>query len=50
MLAAPQQPPLDLVVTTLSNEIARLPGRFVLALDDYTARSWPTCSIWCRPR
>jgi hypothetical protein len=35
MLAAPPQPPLDLVVTTLSNEIARLPGRFVLALDDY---------------
>jgi LuxR family maltose regulon positive regulatory protein len=35
MLAAPQQPPLDVVVATLSNEIALLSEPFVLVLDDY---------------
>jgi LuxR family maltose regulon positive regulatory protein len=35
ILAAPQQLPVDAVVTTLSNEIAQLPGRFVLVMDDY---------------
>jgi ATP/maltotriose-dependent transcriptional regulator MalT len=35
MLAAPQQAPPDVVVTTLSNEIALLPDAFVLVLDDY---------------
>ena len=35
MLAAPQQQPVDVVAATLSNEIAVLPERFVLVLDDY---------------
>jgi DHA2 family multidrug resistance protein-like MFS transporter len=35
MLAAPRQPPTELLVATLSNEIALLPDRFVLVLDDF---------------
>jgi LuxR family maltose regulon positive regulatory protein len=35
LLVAPQLPPLDVVVATLSNEIARLPEPFVLVLEDY---------------
>jgi LuxR family transcriptional regulator, maltose regulon positive regulatory protein len=34
-LQSPQPPPPELVLTTLLNEIASLPGLFVLALDDY---------------
>ena len=34
MLTAPMQPDLDLLVVTLSNEIAALPTSFVMVLDD----------------
>jgi LuxR family transcriptional regulator, maltose regulon positive regulatory protein len=34
-LQSPQPPPPELVLTTLLNEIASLPGLFVLVLDDY---------------
>jgi len=37
MLVGPRQPPMDVVVATLSNEIALLSKRFVLVLDDYYA-------------
>ena len=36
-LRAPQLPPLDLVATTLVNDIADLPESFILTLDDYHA-------------
>ena len=35
MLAAAQEPPPEVVGARLSNEIAHLPGPFVLALDDF---------------
>jgi LuxR family maltose regulon positive regulatory protein len=35
MLVAPQQPPMEVLFAALSNEIALLPDRFVLVLDDY---------------
>ena len=35
LLQAPRQAPLKYLTTTLSNEIQRLPGRFILVLDDY---------------
>jgi LuxR family transcriptional regulator, maltose regulon positive regulatory protein len=35
LLNALQRPSTDLFFTTLSNEIAHLPGRFILALDDF---------------
>jgi LuxR family maltose regulon positive regulatory protein len=35
MLAAPQETPSDVIAVTLSNEIALLPDRFILVLDDY---------------
>jgi LuxR family maltose regulon positive regulatory protein len=35
MLAAPRQPPSDILFAGLSNEIERQPGRFVLVMDDF---------------
>ncbi len=35
MLQAPSQPPLNILVATLSNEIQTLPQDFVVVLDDY---------------
>ena len=35
LLQARQQPPLNVLSRTLSNEIERLPERFILVLDDY---------------
>ncbi|KAA3653486.1 MAG: helix-turn-helix transcriptional regulator [Chloroflexi bacterium] len=35
MLQSPQQPPTDSILTELLNEIATIPGNFVLVLDDY---------------
>jgi LuxR family transcriptional regulator, maltose regulon positive regulatory protein len=35
MLAAPRQPPMEMLSATLSNDIALLPDRFVLVLDDF---------------
>jgi ATP/maltotriose-dependent transcriptional regulator MalT len=35
MLEAPRQVPADLLLASLSNEIAALPDRFILVLDDY---------------
>ena len=35
MLGAAHQPPTDVLFTTISNEIALLPHRFILVLDDY---------------
>lgn len=35
MLQSPQPPPIESILTTLLNEIATLPQRFVLVLDDY---------------
>jgi ATP/maltotriose-dependent transcriptional regulator MalT len=35
MLKAERQPPTDVLFATLNNEIALLPERFVLVLDDY---------------
>ena len=35
MLGAAHQPPTDVLFTTINNEIALLPHRFVLVLDDY---------------
>jgi len=34
-LQSPQPPPTELLLTTLLNEIAVIPDRFVLVLDDY---------------
>jgi LuxR family transcriptional regulator, maltose regulon positive regulatory protein len=35
LLAAPQQPPVEVLVTALLNDLARLAGGSVLVLDDY---------------
>ena len=35
ILQAPQPPPIELLLTTLLNEIAAIPDHFVLVLDDY---------------
>ncbi|MBO0774408.1 MAG: helix-turn-helix transcriptional regulator, partial [Actinobacteria bacterium] len=35
LLAAPQPPPIETVLTTLLNELARVAGEIVLVLDDY---------------
>ena len=35
LLQARQQPPLEVLHTTLSNELAKLPGEAILVLDDY---------------
>jgi len=35
LLQARQQPPLEVIHATLSNELARLPGESILVLDDY---------------
>jgi LuxR family maltose regulon positive regulatory protein len=35
MLQSPQQPPAELILTALLNEISILPGKFILVLDDY---------------
>ncbi len=35
LLQAPQQPPLDVLYTTFSNELEGLPKEFILVLDDY---------------
>jgi LuxR family maltose regulon positive regulatory protein len=34
-LLAPQPPPIDVMLTTLVNDISRIPDPFVLVLDDY---------------
>jgi len=34
-LQSPQPPPIEIVLTSLINEIAAIPGRIVLVLDDY---------------
>jgi len=41
-LRAPQLPPLDLMATTLVNDIADLPEPFILTLDDYHAIQYNT--------
>jgi LuxR family maltose regulon positive regulatory protein len=35
VLQSPQPPPIDSILTSLLNEIATLPDRFILILDDY---------------
>lgn len=35
LLQAPQPPELVVLITTLLNEIAKYPGKFILAIDDY---------------
>jgi len=35
MLQSPQPPPIELILTTLLNEITNVPDHFVLVLDDY---------------
>ena len=35
LLLSPQPPPTDWVLTTLLNDIASVPGHFILVLDDY---------------
>jgi LuxR family maltose regulon positive regulatory protein len=35
LLSSSQRPPLDVVLTTLSNDLAALEGEFTLVLDDY---------------
>jgi LuxR family maltose regulon positive regulatory protein len=35
MLQSPQPPPLEAVLTALINELAAVPGRIILVLDDY---------------
>ncbi len=35
VLQAPQPPPIELLLTTLLNEIATVPDNFILVLDDY---------------
>jgi LuxR family transcriptional regulator, maltose regulon positive regulatory protein len=35
LIQAPQKPPLEVLYTTISNELEGLPGEFILVLDDY---------------
>jgi LuxR family maltose regulon positive regulatory protein len=41
LLAAPQTPPLETIITLLCNELGEMDGRFSLILDDYHAITEP---------